>query len=83
MNPSLRCGDIVSFQDYLNPIIADADTGHGGITATMKLAKMFIENGAAGIHIEAGAADAEVAAALDCCQSDCRAGISSSLGSCE
>ena len=39
-------------EDYLNPIIADADTGHGGITATMKLAKMFIENGAAGIHIE-------------------------------
>eukprot|EP00931_Biecheleriopsis_adriatica_P021806 TRINITY_DN1415_c0_g1_i12.p1 TRINITY_DN1415_c0_g1~~TRINITY_DN1415_c0_g1_i12.p1 ORF type:complete len:570 (-),score=157.40 TRINITY_DN1415_c0_g1_i12:344-1978(-) len=38
--------------DYLNPIIADADTGHGGITATMKLAKMFVENGAAGIHIE-------------------------------
>merc|ERR1719437_202424 len=38
--------------DYLNPIIADADTGHGGLTATMKLAKMFIENGAAGIHIE-------------------------------
>ena len=36
----------------MNPIIADADTGHGGITATMKLAKMFIENGAAGIHIE-------------------------------
>merc|ERR1711871_1339071 len=38
--------------DYLNPIIADADAGHGGITATMKLCKMFIENGAAGIHIE-------------------------------
>jgi len=38
--------------DYLNPIIADADTGHGGLTATMKLTKMFIENGAAGIHIE-------------------------------
>merc|ERR1719267_187846 len=38
--------------DYLNPIIADADTGHGGITATMKLCKMFIENGAAGLHIE-------------------------------
>jgi len=38
--------------DYLNPIIADADTGHGGLTATMKLAKMFIENGAAGIHVE-------------------------------
>jgi isocitrate lyase len=38
--------------DYLNPIIADADTGHGGLTATMKLTKMFVENGAAGIHIE-------------------------------
>ena len=38
----------------MNPIIADADTGHGGLTATMKLAKMFIENGAAGIHIEDG-----------------------------
>ena len=54
MNPSFRCGNLAWFQDYLNPIIADADTGHGGITATMKLAKMFIENGAAGIHIEAG-----------------------------
>merc|ERR1719445_2985758 len=38
--------------DYMNPIVADADTGHGGLTATMKLAKMFIERGAAGIHIE-------------------------------
>jgi len=38
--------------DYFNPIIADADTGHGGLTATMKLCKMFIENGASGIHIE-------------------------------
>jgi len=38
--------------DYLRPIIADADTGHGGITATMKLAKLFVEKGAAGIHIE-------------------------------
>jgi len=38
--------------NYINPIIADADTGHGGLTATMKLTKMFIENGAAGIHIE-------------------------------
>jgi isocitrate lyase len=40
------------FVDYLRPIIADADTGHGGLTATMKLAKMFVEKGAAGIHIE-------------------------------
>ncbi len=38
--------------DYIRPIIADADTGHGGLTATMKLAKLFVEKGAAGIHIE-------------------------------
>jgi isocitrate lyase len=25
---------------------------HGGITANMKLAKMFVERGAAGIHLE-------------------------------
>src|SRR4051812_10552279 len=38
--------------DYYRPIIADADTGHGGLTAVMKLTKMFIEAGAAGIHLE-------------------------------
>jgi isocitrate lyase len=38
--------------DYLRPIIADADTGHGGLTAILKLTKMFVEKGAAGIHIE-------------------------------
>lgn len=44
------------FIDYLRPIIADADTGHGGITAVMKLCKMFVEYGAAGVHIEDQAA---------------------------
>ena len=38
--------------DYMRPIVADADTGHGGLSATMKLAKLFVEKGAAGIHIE-------------------------------
>jgi len=42
--------------DYLRPIVADADTGHGGLTALMKLTKLFIEKGAAGIHIEDQAA---------------------------
>jgi len=28
--------------DYYRPIIADADTGHGGLTAVMKLTKLFI-----------------------------------------
>jgi hypothetical protein len=42
--------------DYLRPIVADADTGHGGLTAVMKLTKLFIEKGAAGIHIEDQAA---------------------------
>ncbi len=40
------------YTDFLRPIIADADTGHGGITANMKLAKMFVQRGAAGIHLE-------------------------------
>lgn len=38
--------------DYLRPLVADADTGHGGLTAIMKLTKLFVEKGAAGIHIE-------------------------------
>ncbi|KAF2832613.1 isocitrate lyase and phosphorylmutase [Ophiobolus disseminans] len=42
----------VANTDYLRPIVADADTGHGGLTAIMKLTKLFIEKGAAGIHIE-------------------------------
>ena len=44
--------DQVASIDYLRPIVADADTGHGGLTAVMKLTKLFIEKGAAGIHIE-------------------------------
>ncbi|CAG8595326.1 3502_t:CDS:2 [Paraglomus occultum] len=42
----------IAYVDYLRPIVADADTGHGGITAVMKLTKMFVERGAAGIHVE-------------------------------
>ena len=38
--------------DHMPPIIADADSGHGGLTANMKLAKLFVERGAAGIHVE-------------------------------
>lgn len=38
--------------DYMKPIVADGDTGHGGVTAVMKLAKLFAENGAAAIHLE-------------------------------
>ncbi|KAK2650041.1 hypothetical protein Ddye_017530 [Dipteronia dyeriana] len=38
--------------DYLKPIIADGDTGFGGTTATVKLCKLFVERGAAGVHIE-------------------------------
>ena len=40
------------FIDYLRPLVADADTGHGGLTAVMKLTKLFVEKGAAGIHVE-------------------------------
>ncbi|KAF5726442.1 isocitrate lyase [Tripterygium wilfordii] len=41
-----------SYIDYLKPIIADGDTGFGGTTATVKLCKLFVERGAAGVHIE-------------------------------
>jgi isocitrate lyase len=41
-----------AYVDYLRPIIADADTGHGGLSAVMKLTKLMIEAGAAGIHLE-------------------------------
>ncbi|MCJ1322296.1 isocitrate lyase 1 [Xylographa vitiligo] len=51
MTPKAQRGHIAN-TDFLRPIIADADTGHGGLTAIMKLTKLFIEKGAAGIHIE-------------------------------
>ncbi|EON99644.1 putative isocitrate lyase protein [Phaeoacremonium minimum UCRPA7] len=40
------------YTDYFRPIIADGDTGHGGLTAVLKLAKLFAENGAAAVHFE-------------------------------
>ena len=49
--PKAKRGDVAN-TDFLRPIIADADTGHGGLTAVMKLTRLFIEKGAAGIHIE-------------------------------
>jgi len=38
--------------DYLTPVVADGDTGHGGLSAVMKLVKLFVESGAAGVHFE-------------------------------
>ncbi|CAD8088697.1 unnamed protein product [Paramecium sonneborni] len=38
--------------DYLVPVICDADAGFGGTSSVMKLTKLFIESGAAGIHLE-------------------------------
>ncbi|KZT57828.1 isocitrate lyase and phosphorylmutase [Calocera cornea HHB12733] len=42
----------MEYVDYLRPIIADADTGHGGLSSVMKLVKLFAESGAAAIHME-------------------------------
>ena len=47
-----RMPDSKSDIDYFRPIIADADAGHGGPSTVMKLTQMFVEAGAAGIHIE-------------------------------
>ncbi|KAI9813189.1 MAG: isocitrate lyase 1 [Thelocarpon impressellum] len=49
--PKQKRGGVAN-TDFLRPIVADADTGHGGLTAIMKLTKLFVEKGAAGIHIE-------------------------------
>ncbi|KAL8780147.1 MAG: hypothetical protein Q9213_006602 [Squamulea squamosa] len=38
--------------DYMRPIVADGDTGHGGLGTVRKLAKLFAENGAAAVHFE-------------------------------
>lgn len=40
------------YVDYLRPIIADGDMGHGGLTSVIKLAKLFAEKGAAAVHFE-------------------------------
>ncbi|KKZ66546.1 isocitrate lyase [[Emmonsia] crescens] len=40
------------YTDFMRPIVADGDTGHGGLTAVLKLAKLFAENGAAAVHFE-------------------------------
>jgi Isocitrate lyase family len=32
------------YVDYMRPIVADADTGHGGLGTVMKLAKLFAES---------------------------------------
>lgn len=38
--------------DRLVPFVADADSGHGNPTATMKMVKMFVEAGVAAIHLD-------------------------------
>ncbi|KAL8736352.1 MAG: hypothetical protein Q9181_002457 [Wetmoreana brouardii] len=50
MSPSERRK--TPYIDYMRPIIADGDTGHGGLSAVLKLAKLFAENGAAAVHFE-------------------------------
>lgn len=40
------------YVDYLRPIVADGDMGHGGLSAVIKLAKLFAEKGAAAVHFE-------------------------------
>lgn len=50
LSPSERAK--APYVDYFRPIVADGDTGHGGLTAVLKLAKLFAENGAAAVHFE-------------------------------
>lgn len=48
----VKTGGASELVDYLRPVIADADTGHGGLSTVMKQAKLFVEAGVSGIHIE-------------------------------
>ncbi|CCM03653.1 uncharacterized protein FIBRA_05797 [Fibroporia radiculosa] len=50
MGPEARAR--TPYIDYLRPIVADADMGHGGNSTVMKLMKLFAEAGAAGVHLE-------------------------------
>lgn len=50
MTPAER--EATPFIDFYRPIVADGDTGHGGPRAVMRLTKLMIESGAAGIHFE-------------------------------
>jgi len=52
MNLPFSIREKTEFIDYVRPIIADGDTGHGGLSTVMKLVKLFAESGAAGIHLE-------------------------------
>lgn len=45
-------GNFDNAVDYLRPIVADGDTGHGGMTAVMRLTKAMVDAGASGIHFE-------------------------------
>ncbi|BGP54955.1 mitochondrial 2-methylisocitrate lyase [Rhodotorula sphaerocarpa] len=47
-----RCGKQGPWVDYLRPIVADGDTGHGGLSSVMKLAKAFGEAGVSAVHFE-------------------------------
>lgn len=50
LTPSARSE--TPYVDYFRPIVADGDTGHGGLTSVLKLSKLFAENGAAAVHFE-------------------------------
>ncbi|KAF8320544.1 isocitrate lyase [Cantharellus anzutake] len=52
MSATPEAREQLEYIDYMRPIIADADTGHGGLSSVMKLVKLFVESGAAAIHLE-------------------------------
>ncbi|KAA8524458.1 hypothetical protein F0562_010881 [Nyssa sinensis] len=52
MNMSREKRARTPYVDYLKPIITDGDIGFGGAIATVKLCKLFVERGAARVHIE-------------------------------
>lgn len=52
LSKSLTEREKMPYVDYLRPVVADGDTGHGGLSTVIKLAKLFGEAGVAGVHLE-------------------------------
>ncbi len=48
----IQCSEGKNDVDYLQPIVADAEAGFGGVLNAFELMKAMIEAGAAGVHFE-------------------------------
>jgi len=46
---------VAALEEYANaplPVIADADTGYGGLVMVARIVEMYARSGVAGLHVE-------------------------------